>query len=657
MNDQNFQTNQEDLSAEQVNQGFFHLLQKEYSAALQCFQKAAELGNPVAMNNISVMYANGEGVEANAVTAFEWMKRAAEGGHSDAYYPLALKYYQGKGTENAYYSAEFWAKKALAENPQTADAAKDMLSKIMPSLEGYRRFLWKSDTMPAGNLIDQGVAYFNQNNLTAAFNSFMNAAQQGNPIAMNNVSFFYATGKGTAVDKYQAFYWMRKSAELGYTEAFYPLACKYFEASGVPKSLDLAEFWANKTIEFCTGNDQEQAKLLLNAIASQRKQTLQPGQEEFDAGNIYHAQKQYTDAFLKFAAASHKGHVFAMNNLSIYYINGHGCTKDLVKSFEWMKKSAEGNYREAYAPLAYKYANAVGTAKSDEQANYWAQKSINTHAQNKKTAQNVLDKLAQPTPTPAPVSSEADTYYNEGLNLYNQKKYEEALTLLEKAGKQGHAAALCLIGQAYHLGNGVPYDIEKACDFYLAAAFRGSTYAIQLYARNIGSSATSYIWKFYAQYKKLKNCEQVFTNAMLEARKSQNGSTFVWDAKEAMIKAVQYWRNYDNNPNRRETISTQNPGSGAYAASIYFYNAIRYGNIDAICGLAKYHSVLGNQRKLSINLYKMAAYLGHSYAMYRLGQHYDTINQKAANACYRQAAIWQYEPAIQVCIQRGIPLD
>jgi len=57
------------------------------------YKKAAELGHIQAMNNIGVVYADGDGISRNDNLAMEWFKKSAQLGNSEAMYNLALGYH------------------------------------------------------------------------------------------------------------------------------------------------------------------------------------------------------------------------------------------------------------------------------------------------------------------------------------------------------------------------------------------------------------------------------------------------------------------------------------------------------------------------------------------------------------------------------------
>ena len=66
--------------------------QKDYANALPYFQRAAEVGNVDAQNNLGVMYHFGEGVSKDFSKAAEWYRKAAEKNHVKAQFNLGVLY-------------------------------------------------------------------------------------------------------------------------------------------------------------------------------------------------------------------------------------------------------------------------------------------------------------------------------------------------------------------------------------------------------------------------------------------------------------------------------------------------------------------------------------------------------------------------------------
>lgn len=95
-------------------------LRKDYATALEGFHTLAAQGNPSAMNNLGLMYANGLGVPRDATAAVNWYIQAAQLGHLHAINNLGTMYELGQGIPQDYAAAA--EKYALAAKHGLADA-------------------------------------------------------------------------------------------------------------------------------------------------------------------------------------------------------------------------------------------------------------------------------------------------------------------------------------------------------------------------------------------------------------------------------------------------------------------------------------------------------------------------------------------------------
>ncbi|MDK9697685.1 MAG: caspase family protein [Siculibacillus sp.] len=122
-------------------------LKKDYAQARPWFEKAAQLGVPVAMSNLSFMYAHGIGIEKSEEKALHWLRRAEALGDPGAMVQLAWYHADGfgmprdprKGRELLLRAAEMEDPEAMAGlglfaqrglgGPQDFDAARKWFEK------------------------------------------------------------------------------------------------------------------------------------------------------------------------------------------------------------------------------------------------------------------------------------------------------------------------------------------------------------------------------------------------------------------------------------------------------------------------------------------------------------------------------------------------
>lgn len=85
---------------------------QNYTEAFSWYKKAADKGNVIAIYNIAVMYANGNGVTQNYTEAMNLYKKAADKGHEKALFNLGTMYFQGQGVAKNEVEAKAWYQKA-----------------------------------------------------------------------------------------------------------------------------------------------------------------------------------------------------------------------------------------------------------------------------------------------------------------------------------------------------------------------------------------------------------------------------------------------------------------------------------------------------------------------------------------------------------------
>lgn len=501
--------------------------------------------------------------------------------------------------------------------------------------------------------VSYGLQCFQQKKFEEGFQAFMKAALKGHPGAMNNIAYCFYNGQGTAVDKEASFMWMKKAAEAGFTPAYFALAVKYLKGDGVAASVRDAVLWAQRANK--EGNvHQEKAQQMLAQIDENiRKspvvqQARQAAMKDVVKGMELMKENKHKEAFNCFMNASMMGDPNAMYNASLCFSSGQGTQKDDRKAFIWMKKAAEFGLPVAFCALAEKYLNGRGTERSLELAEIWAKRGAETPNPFADNAKAILEIIRHEN-SYAPEIREA---LSKGNEFWSKGEYKEALAQLEIAGRGGHAAALRLIGYAYLKGLGVAANASYAYQFLEASAYRGDRLAVSLIAQSFAGVNKVALWQYYAQAHKLENSDRVWEAHLMQEQKIKRGNCTALNAQQAMEQAAAYWKAGKENPE----AMAQNPHAGALMARSGFEKAMYYGNLDGVCGLAEMFKEIGNPEHLRVvnDMYQIAAYLGHSYAMFGLGKYYEEINKEIADACYLQAARWEYQPAVEICKERGI---
>lgn len=189
---------------------------KDETSALGWYRAAALAGSGEAAFNVGSAFHRGlGGVPFDPVEALRWFRRAADSGYPQAYGMLGE------------YSAEGTGSQVKSE----ADA-----------VSWFRRGREHGDGVSTRRLADlqfsgaEGL----KKDPAAAQQLYLEAAQFGDPEAMDRVSYFILLSRGQADralhgNDADAIAWLRKSAELGYLSAYLQLALDYHLGQDLPK--------------------------------------------------------------------------------------------------------------------------------------------------------------------------------------------------------------------------------------------------------------------------------------------------------------------------------------------------------------------------------------------------------------------------------------
>jgi len=85
---------------------------QKFKNAIYWYEKAVKKGNADAMNNLAVIYDNGNGIAEDNYKAFNLYLRGAKAGNKNAMNNLAKMYENGEGTYQDYHQAQIWRQKA-----------------------------------------------------------------------------------------------------------------------------------------------------------------------------------------------------------------------------------------------------------------------------------------------------------------------------------------------------------------------------------------------------------------------------------------------------------------------------------------------------------------------------------------------------------------
>jgi hypothetical protein len=112
------------LSADQFEQGLEASKAGNFAEAYCLWRPLAEQGNADAAYHLGWLYANGNGLRVDQMTAIQWWKKAAGQGHMDAMFALGMAYTTGEGIEQDEGKALRWY---LAAADAGSEDARDMI--------------------------------------------------------------------------------------------------------------------------------------------------------------------------------------------------------------------------------------------------------------------------------------------------------------------------------------------------------------------------------------------------------------------------------------------------------------------------------------------------------------------------------------------------
>ena len=233
-----------------------------------------------------------------------------------------------------------------------------------------------------------------------------------------------------------------------------------------------------------------------------------------------------------------------------------------------------------------------------EQRNAEAAAEIDKQIPTEASAKEQIKKDDSPSD---PLTTELDTKWTKGNDLYNAKEYESALKVWKENANQGHPMSNHSVGFLYRSGYEVKKDINKAIQYYEKALSLG-------YA-NSGSALGGIYQIGEAGIKKDINKAIQYYEKALSLGSAKSGSALgnIYKIGEAGIKK-------DN----KKMLN-------------YYSKAAELGDAWANAEISSYYLSgkygLEQDDSKSVSLLKRSAELGNAWAKSRLGQFYrDGIN-------------------------------
>ena len=375
---------------------------------------------------------------------------------------------------------------------------------------------------------------------SAAQQTLMTEAQQGNKYAQTGLGVLYAQGKGVPRNYAQAVQWFRKAAAQGYAAAQYDMGVAYERGQGVFQDYDQAVQWFRKAAQqefagaqYNLGLAYARGQGVPQDYAQAAQWYLKAAQQgnpgaQYDLGFAYEkgqgVQQDYGQAVQWYLKAAQQGNARAQNNLGTLYDRGLGVPRNMVVAYALFNLSATLDSSNRNRAAQNRAVRVKGMTAQDIEAGQALTRQISRPG----NLRQALDQyLAQPAvqdknPPVAPDHTEADLtvkqvdallakaqsgdpaaqqtltaqarqgnnfaqnalgiFYSMGVpkNSAGQsvpRDSSQAVQWFGKAAAQGNAAAQYNLGGAYEHGNGIAQDYTQAAQWYRQAAQQGDAFA------------------------------------------------------------------------------------------------------------------------------------------------------------------------------------
>ncbi|RUS66632.1 Secretory immunoglobulin A-binding protein EsiB [Saezia sanguinis] len=331
----------------------------EPRTAEEWYLKAADLGDTKAMIQITRLYNRAymsPTGKADPQKIEEWLLRAANQDDGFAQLRLGFFYRNEDGESGAFRNADkafFWFTQSAQNKrndqnhtslPSSYSSLRDMIrfgEKQLSAQEQQDLLAWVLEKAANNqNVHAQTLAGFLYNNQTLdiydaekAFEWYQRAAQQGSPIAKNELAIIYLDEKSTHFNPQQALDLLNQEVEKWNHGAEFQLAELYFEGKFVPQDNQLAFALLKKAAY--GGNIDAQYKLA----------------QLYDSGTTPGITQDKAAAFTFFMQAAQQNYPPAQYRLALIYCNGGVLARDVEEGRAWLIRAEQGDVAEAREAL------------------------------------------------------------------------------------------------------------------------------------------------------------------------------------------------------------------------------------------------------------------------------------------------------------------
>lgn len=323
-----------------------YMLSGKFDEAAKWYGKAAEKNHPAALGQLGGLYENGWGVNKNIDIAIQCYKKAAALGDDEGQYLLALKYYYGDGVVQNYPEAARLFRLSAEQGNIRAPyqyALMCLKGKGLPrDLSSAAYWFGKAEKLYRGLLKghrrdDAATQYAlatilmykqgsNDKDKKEAIVLYRNAAELGSVEAQSALGWEYLLGKLVDKNVDEAFKWTSLAAKKGNVNAQNLLGTMYNHGDGVEKNAVEAARWFKKAAEQGDGSAQENLAMMY-----------------FDGRGV---KRDDGEALRWLFKAAEQQSVIAFSLLGWAYENGRGVNRDIVEAAKWYRKVEDLGYKD-----------------------------------------------------------------------------------------------------------------------------------------------------------------------------------------------------------------------------------------------------------------------------------------------------------------------
>ena len=215
----------------------------------------------------------------------------------------------------------------------------------------------------------------------AAFQHWLQAAEQGDVDAQFKLAVMHHLGEGVPENLTEAARWYQAAAEQGHVNAQYNLAMMYERGEGVMQNFGEAVRWYRTAANPCDASLAAAfgvpGSFCFRASANRGAPIAQ-----FALGNMYADGKGVAqddaEAVRWYRMAAERGNDMAQAELGYMYANGRGVVQDDVEAVRWYRMAAGQGNAFAQANLGYMYGAGRGVTEDLMKAYMWSRIAADT---------------------------------------------------------------------------------------------------------------------------------------------------------------------------------------------------------------------------------------------------------------------------------------